>query len=189
MTNRARTKLDNLSLAGLDPQDHIATNFRVYELSRCEVAARLGIDNALPDDQVLRAAVQLVREVMQPIREAHGRFSPISLYRCQALERVLKKSPPDWISLSPHTGGWACDLRIPGLTTLALAQWASTQLPAFDEVCCECVDPDLGPSSGWVHIALRPTTLGPNRGQLRSQIRDRRNGRWVIVEELQDQIA
>ena len=31
MTNPARTKLDNLQLAGLDPQDQIAPNFRVCE--------------------------------------------------------------------------------------------------------------------------------------------------------------
>ena len=188
MTNRARTKLDNLQLAGLAPQDQIAPNFRVYELNRSEVAARLDIDNALPDDQTLRAAVHLAREVMQPIRAAHDRYSPISVYRCQELERVLKRRPPGWISLSPHTGGWACDLRIPGLSTLALAQWAAEHLPDYEEVICECVDPAQGPSSGWVHIALRPPGGGPNRKQLLSQVRDPRTRRWVLLQGLKDRL-
>ena len=188
MTNRARTRLDRLCLAELDPQDHIAPNFRVYELNRSEVAARLDIDNRLPDEPTLRAAVHLAREVMQPIRLAHDRYSPISVYRCQELERVLKKRPPGWTSLSPHTGGWACDLRIPGLSTLALAEWAAAHLPDYDEVMCECIDPTQGPSSGWVHIALRPPGQGPNRKQLVSQIRDPRNGRWVLLPGLTDRV-
>lgn len=188
MTNRSRTRLEDLRLADLDPQDQIAPNFRVYELDRSEVAARLGIETRLPDDTVLRAAVHLAREVMQPIREAQGRFSPLSVYRSQALEQVLKKRPPGWISLSPHTTGCACDLRIPGISTLTLAQWAAEQLPDYDEVCCECIDPAQGPSSGWVHIALRPPGEGPNRRQLQSHIRDPRNGRWVLLEGLRDKV-
>jgi len=188
MTNRSRTRLDNLRLADLDPQDQIAPNFRVYELSRCEVAARLDIDNRLPDDQVLRAAAHLAREVMQPIRNAHDRYSPMSVYRCQELERAIKRRPPGWVSVSPHTGGWACDLRIPGLSTLALAQWAAANLPDFDEIICERTDPIQGPSSGWVHIALRPPGQGVNRKSLLSQIRDPRSGRWLLFSGLIDRM-
>lgn len=188
MTNRSRTTLAHLRLADLDPQDHIAAHFRVYELDRSEVAARLDIPNRLPDDQTLRAAVRVAREVMQPIRAAHERFSPLSLYRSQELERVLNQRPPGWISLSPHTTGCACDLRIPGITTLTLAQWAAEHLPEYDEIRCERVDPAQGPSSGWVHIALRPAGEGPNRRQLQSQLRDPRTGRWVLLEGLRERV-
>lgn len=188
MTNRSRTKLDNLHLADLDPQDHIAPNFRVYELNRSEVAARLDVDNRLPDDQVMRTAVRLAREILQPIRAAYDRFSPISLYRSQELERTLKRHPPGWISTSPHTSGAACDLRIPGVSTLALAQWAEAHLPNCDEIICECIDPTQGPSSGWVHIALRPAGQWCHPRQLLSQIRDPDSKRWVILEGLRDSL-
>ena len=188
MTDHSGTRLADLRRADLAPQDHIATNFRVYELDRSEVAARLEIDTRLPDDQTLQAAVRLAREVMQPIRSAHDRFSPLSVYRSQALERVLKKRPPDWISLSPHTRGDACDLRIPGLATLELAQWAAAHLPDYDEIRCECVDPTQGPAAGWVHIALRPADEGPGRRQLQSQLRDPRTRRWILLDGLTDQV-
>lgn len=189
MSKHTRTRLDRLRLADLDPQDQIAPNFKLYELSHCVVAERLAIDNRLPDDATLRAAVHLAREVMQPIRDGFGRFTPINVYRCQALERLLKHRPPGWISLSPHTGGWACDLRIPGYSTLALAEWALAHLPAFDEIQCENVDPRLGPSSGWVHIALRPPGQGENRRQVQSQVRDPEDGRWVLLPRLTDHLG
>lgn len=189
MTDRSNTPLEALSLVGLDPQDHIAPDFRAYELTRFEVADRLGIDNRLPDDATLRAAVRVAREVMQPIRAAQGRYSPISLYRSQTLEQVLKQRPPGWLSLSPHTTACACDLRIPGMSTLALAQWAAEHLPDYEEVCCECIDPNQGPSAGWVHIALRPAGEGPGRRLLRTQLRDPRTGRWVILEGLHEDLV
>lgn len=189
MTDRSDTPLDALHLTDLDPQDLIAPNFRVYELSRCVVAERLDIDNRLPDDETLRAAVYIARAVMQPIRTEFGRFSPINVYRCQALERLMKRRPPDWISLSPHTRGAACDLRIPGRGTLELAQWVREHLPDCDEIRCERCDPEQGPSSGWVHIEQRgirtPAVQGP---RLQSEIRDRRRGRWVLVPGLTDRL-
>jgi len=183
-TDRQVTPLEDLHLADLDPQDKIAPNFRVYELTRSEMADRLGIDNRLPDDAVLRAAVNLVREVMQPIRKEFGRFSPNSVYRCQELEEVIKRRPKGWISTSPHTNGCACDLEIPGKSTLYVAQWAAKHLPVFDQIICECFDPRQGPSSGWVHVSLRLADQGENRRQLLSYIRDTRTRRWVTVPRL-----
>jgi hypothetical protein len=179
MADHIDTPLADLRLKDLEPRSRIAPDFRFYELSRSELADRLGIDNSLPGDTELRAAVNLTRQVMQPIRDAHGRFSPNSVYRCQVLERVLKRRPPDWISVSPHTQGWACDLEIPGIPTLELAHLVAATLTEYDQIVCECYDPQVGPSSGWVHIALRPPGFGKNRKQQQSFIRDSRTGRWV----------
>jgi hypothetical protein len=187
-TDRRDTPLEDLHLVELDPQDRIAPNFRVYELSRSEVADRLGIDNRLPDDSVLRAAVRLAREVMQPMRQKFGRFSPNSVYRCQELERVLKRRPPGWISTSPHTGGWAGDLRIPGKATLYVAQWAADHLADFDQVVCECCDPRQGPSSGWVHVTLCPPGRGASRRERLSYVLDTRTLRWVYVPGLHEAV-
>lgn len=189
MAEHQATPLKDLRVADLDPQDHIAPNFRVYELSRSEIAERLGIDNRLPDDAVLRAAVYLAREVMQPIRNAFDRFSPNSVYRSQELEQVIKRRPEGWISTSQHTLGCACDLEIPGKSTLELAQWAAGYLPAYDQIICECFDPRQGPNSGWVHIALRPPGWGENRRELLSYILDTRTGRWVYMPGLRNSVA
>ncbi len=187
-TDRRDTPPEALCLADLEPQDLIAPNFRVYELCRSEIADRLGIDNPLPDDATLRAAVYLTREVMQRLRGKFGRFSPNSVYRSQALEQVIRRRPEGWISTSPHTAGWACDLDIPGKSTLYLAQWAVEHLPEFDQVICECCDPRRGPNSGWVHIALRPPGLGVNRRETESLILDPGTRRWVRVPGLQDRL-
>ncbi len=188
MTDHIDTPLAELKLVAMEPESRIAPDFVVYELTRSEIAGRLEIDNRLPGDRELQAGVNLARQVMQPIRDRYGRYSPSSVYRCQALERVLKKRPEDWISVSPHTQGWACDLEIPGIPTLELARWAAVNLPDYDEVVCECHDPEVGPASGWVHIALRPSGLGKNRKQKRSFIRDARTGRWVHVKGLTDRV-
>ena len=184
MANYTRTKLENLSLANLGPQDSIAPNFSVYELTRSELASRLGVDNAFASDTELQAAVHLARRVLQPIRNAFGSFTPNSVYRSQALERALKGKPSGWLSTSQHTQGCACDVEIAGKSTLELAQWAADNLADFDQIICECYDPREGPNSGWVHISLKPPQQGNNRRQLLSYVRDTDSGRWIYVEGL-----
>ena len=96
----SRTPLDAIPLAGLPPRALIAPNFRLYELSKSDLAARLGIDNGFASEAHLRAAIHLARQVLQPIRDAFGSFSPNSVYRSQHLERALKNKPASWLSTS-----------------------------------------------------------------------------------------
>lgn len=181
--------LASLRLAGLDPLDLIAPNFRVYELTRSETASRLRIDNDFTTDDELRAAVNLAREVLQPIRAAFGIFTPNSVFRGQALERALKNRPSSWISTSQHTQGCACDVEIAGHPTLDLAKWAEEKLATFDQIICECYDPRKGPNSGWVHISLKPPGQGTNRRKALSYVVDSGTGRLVYVEGLQASVA
>ena len=189
MANRSRTRLDKLTLKALDPQDHIAPNFRVYELTRSELASRLGIDNAFPSERELRTAVYLARRVLQMIRTEFGPFTPNSVFRSQALERALKNKPAGWISTSQHTQGCACDVEIVGKATLELAQWAADTLPDYDQIICECFDPSKGPNSGWVHISLKPPEWGTNRRNLLSYLRDPGSAQMVYVEGLRERVA
>ena len=163
---RSSAPIESPRVDRLDPMDRIAPNFRVYELTSSEIGDRRRIDNALPSNEVLHAAVQLARQVLQPLRTHYGAFSPMSVYRGQALERALKNRPASWISTSPHTLGHAFDLKIAGVPTKDLADWASRHLPDFDQIVCECHDPRQGPNSGWVHISLRPPAQGRNRRQV-----------------------
>lgn len=183
--DHSRTPLDQLRLARLQPMDHIAPNFRLYELTWSETAARRQIDNRIDNDEVLRAAVHLTRQVLQPLRNRYGSFTPNSVYRGQALERALKAKPASWISTSQHTEGRACDVEIVALPTLDLARWASENLPEFDQIICECYDPRKGPNSGWVHISLVPPGRGRNRRQVLSYVVDAASGQLVYVTGLQ----
>ena len=178
------TPLSAISLAGLDPRTLVAPNFRVYELSRSELAARRGIANSFANDAELRAAINLARQVLQPIRETFGAFSPNSVYRSQALERALKNKPATWLSTSQHTKGEACDIEIVGQTTLALAIWARDHLADFDQIICECYDPRQGPNSGWVHISLKTPDSSSNRRQCLSWVCDPASGQLVYVTGL-----
>jgi hypothetical protein len=186
MTDRSNAPLPSLHLAELQPRDLIAPNFCVYELSKSEMASRLGIDNDFPGDPELQAAVHLAREVLQRLRDQFGRFTPNSVFRSQATERALKKRPAGWISTSQHTQGGACDVEIPGKSTLDLAQWAADTLPDFDQIICECYDPRAGPNSGWVHISLKAPGQGQNRRQLLSYILDPRTRQYVYVQGLRE---
>lgn len=183
--DHSATPLNEISLNGLDPQTLIAPNFRLYELSRSELALRRGIGNSFASDGELRAAIHLARQVLQPIRETFGAFSPNSIYRSQALERALKNKPATWLSTSQHTKGEACDIEIVGQATLALAIWARDHLVDFDQIICECYDPRQGPNSGWVHISLKAPGSGSNRRQCLSYIADPASGQLVYVQGLQ----
>jgi hypothetical protein len=189
MADRSAAPLESFWLAGLDPRDLIAPNFRVYELTKSETASRLGINNAFPGDNEFRAAIYLARQVLQPIRDAFGRFTPNSVFRSQALERAMKKKPAGWISTSQHTLGYACDVEIPGMSTLELAQWARDNLPEFDQIICECYDPREGPNSGWVHISIKAPGKGENRHNLLSYIRNPENGQMIYVPGLRSDVA
>jgi len=181
-----RKQTERLSLAQLNPQTQVAHHFKLYELTRSETAERRGVANQLTSDDCLRAAVHLANHVLDPIRQHHGRLSPNSVFRSQSLERVLKGRPAGWISTSPHTLGWACDVEVPGVPTLDLALWLSQALGNFDQIICECFNPAQGPNSGWVHVSLAPPWVGsPNRRELLSYVADPMTGRMVYVQGLQ----
>lgn len=185
MADYSNIGLDALSLAQVGPEDRIARYFKLYELTKSETADRQRIDNRIASDEVLRSAVHLAREVLDPIREAFGSFTPNSVFRCQALERALKGRPSSWLSTSQHTMGWACDVEITAKPTLDLAEWCAKNLASFDQIICECHDPAKGPNSGWVHVSLVPPGRGSNRKQSLSYVMDPTTGRLAYVTGLQ----
>ncbi len=189
MKDLSALPIEKIRLDRIAPEDRIAKYFRAGELTKSEVASRLAIDNAFPGDSELRAAVYLAREVLDRLREQFGPFSPNSVFRGQAVERALKKKTARWTSTSQHTMGRACDVEIPGKSTLELAQWAAANLPQFDQIICECYDPRQGPNSGWVHISLVPPGLGQNRKQLLSYILDPGSNRYAYVQGLRQSVA
>ncbi|MBL8430434.1 MAG: hypothetical protein JNJ95_11160 [Dechloromonas sp.] len=179
--DRKNTPISEFTLANTRHDTRVSPNFLIYELTRSELADRRGIPNNFASDKELRAAIHLAREVLQPIRDKFGSFTPNSVFRGQPLERALKNKPASWLSTSQHSRGEACDIEIVGMSTLALAEWARDNL-TFDQIICECYDPAKGPNSGWVHISLKAPGTGENRRQLLSYIAD--NGKMVYVPGL-----
>jgi hypothetical protein len=188
-TDHSQTLIADLHMDSLAPRDPVSPNFRFYELTRSDLAERRGIDNGFETEAQLQAAVHLARQVLQPVRDKFGSFSPNSVFRSQALERALKLRPASWISTSQHTTGCACDIEVPGVATLDLARWVVKNLTDFDQVICECYDPTKGPNSGWVHVSLKPPGRGANRRVELSYIRDLESGRMIYVEGLRAAVA
>ena len=181
MRDLSQLPIESFDIADLRPTDKVAPSFRAYELTISELAQRQGIDNAFVTNAQLHAAVFLARNVLQPVRDAYGAFSPNSVFRSQALERFLKRKPAGWTSASQHTKGQACDIEIPGFATLYLAQWCADYLQDFDQIICECYDPRLGPNAGWVHVSVRDDNK--NRRQKLSYVRFP-SGKFDYIEGL-----
>ena len=171
MTDRRHTPLNNFTRDNTLLSDRISGDFTVRELVKSDIATRRMIDNRFYSDEQLRSAINLCRQILQPIRDNFGPFTPNSVYRSQATERALKGKPPSWTSKSQHTKGEAADIEVGGLTTLGLAEWIRNNIPSYDQIICEMYDPKLGPNSGWVHVSLKRHGTAPNRKQLLSYIR------------------
>jgi len=165
------------------PDDWVSKNFQFYELTKSDLASRQGIPNHFVSAEKLRCAVYLCRNVMQPVREQFGRYTPNSVYRTQALERAIKGKPADWVSTSQHVKGQACDIEVMSASNMKLAAWVRDNLK-FDQLILECYSADEGPNSGWVHVSLLPPGYGRNRKQLLSYVKDPDTGKFVYVPGL-----
>ena len=85
--------------------DMISRNFTYSEFERSDTAALHGIDNTIPDDRIRRAVRLLVRNVLQPLRDAMR--VPLHInsgYRSSALNTLLRGARN-----SQHTKGEAAD--------------------------------------------------------------------------------
>jgi hypothetical protein len=165
------------------PEDLVSRDFNLLALTKSETAMRRGIKNAFTTPDELRFAVYVCRNIIQAVKDAHGQCQVNSVFRSQALERTLKKKPANWISKSQHTLGQACDLEVPGMATLGLAEWVAQNL-AFDQVICELYNPAEGPNSGWVHVSVVPPSVRPNRGERLSYVLNPNTGEFEYVPGL-----
>lgn len=166
-------------LKEMEPLTQITPHFKFYELSKSETATRLGIDNSIPDQQTLDNAVALCENVLQPIRNRFGAYSPGSIYRSQDLERALKGKPDDWESKSQHTKGQAADIEVWTTSNYNLAAFIQSRLD-FDQLILECYDPKGGPNSGWVHVSWNGEK---NRKEVLSYVKNKKN-EWHYVKGL-----
>ncbi len=165
------------------PDDLVSKNFQLYELTKSDLASRQGIPNNFSSADELRCAVYLCRNVMRPVREKFGRYTPNSVYRSQPLERALKGKPAGWASASQHVKGQACDIEVLSVTNMQLAIWVRDNLK-FDQLILECYSADEGPNSGWVHVSLLPPGYGKNRKSILSYVKNLQTGKLEYVPGL-----
>ena len=134
----------------------LSKNFTLAELTYSATASRMGIPNN-PNAKEIQKLKDVAVNILQPIREHYGiPFSPTSGYRGWLLNSFV-----GGVWNSQHRLGEAVDIKIPGVSSYALAVWIRDNLD-FDQLILE--DYILGESwSGWVHVSY--TTSRRNRKQ------------------------
>ena len=124
-------------------------HFSLAEFTASDTAARLGIDNSLPDD--LREAAHQTLEMMERIR--YHIDAPIAIssgYRCEALNKAVGSKPG-----SDHTMAFAVDFKSPKAgTPFAIATMLAPviKIIGIGQLILEYAAPDGG---GWVHVSTR----------------------------------
>ena len=132
----------------------ISKNFTLKELTKSSTGERLGIDNSVKDQETLVNLCALTHNVLQNIREEHGRTTVNSSFRCLELNRAIKSSDK-----SQHVKGEAADIECPAIDNFQLAKWIASNLD-FDQVLLEFYTKGT-PDSGWVHVSYKAD--GSNR--------------------------
>lgn len=91
----------------------IGAHFWLSEFLRSDTAVRHGIDNT-PSASELANIINILAPGMQQVRDLLS--VPVQVtsgYRCQAVERALKRKSDNWRSTSQHTQGLAADFVAP----------------------------------------------------------------------------
>jgi hypothetical protein len=126
----------------------ISKNFTLKELTKSSTGERLGIDNQVKDQETLVNLCALTHNVLQKVREEHGRTTVNSSFRCLDLNRAIKSSDK-----SQHVKGEAADIECPALDNFLLAKWIASNVD-FDMVLLEFYTQGI-PDSGWVHVSYK----------------------------------
>ena len=119
-------------------------HFTLSEFTASDTAARLGIDNNLPDE--LRENALKTLEMMERIR--YHIDAPITItsgYRCEALNKAIGSKPT-----SDHTLAFACDFKAPKAGTPF--QIAASLAPVFKIIGIGQLILEFGT---WVHVSTR----------------------------------
>jgi zinc D-Ala-D-Ala carboxypeptidase len=127
---------------------NLSEHFTLEELTRSQVASRLGIPND-PDDATIDNLKALCETLLEPARDLLG--VPLHIdsgYRGLALNTQVGGSPT-----SEHCFGCAADF-IPGDMSLqdAFDKIRTSDLP-YDQVIFEC--------NAWIHLGMHPGGASP----------------------------
>lgn len=136
----------------------LSNNFWLSEFTASATADKYGIDNS-PDDIALVAIVALVHNVMQKLRNVHGRVIVSSGYRSAALNVQVGGS-----SNSQHHAGSAVDFTVEGKSCKEICQWLQQSDLPVDQCILEYEYDEHGKEvTQWIHLSHE--RFGKNRGE------------------------
>ena len=125
----------------------LTENFSLAELTKSQMATRLGFDNK-PNQQHILSLKKLCENVLQPIRNRFEKPVIISSgFRSAQLNKAIGSS-----SKSQHCKGEAADIEIYGIDNKHLAQWINNNTK-YDQLILEFYK-ESDPQSGWVHVSF-----------------------------------
>ena len=131
---------------------NLTTNFSLHELTKSEIALRLGLDNT-PNETEIAALKMLAEKVLQPVRDHFGKGVKVnSGFRSIAVNQATGGSKS-----SDHVRGQAADIEIPSVPNAELAQWIMDNLE-YTQLILEFYTPGI-PDSGWVHVSFDSANL------------------------------
>lgn len=146
----------------------ISKNFKYWEMVSSDKAVRLGIAN-IPNEQEWKNLEALVKNVLQPLRDAMG--IPITInsaFRCKELNDAVGSSDTSF-----HRLGCAADIDSDTIPLMKILN-AAYSLPKWSEIIAEYFP------HGWVHVAYKE---GDNRKMLK--LKDpKHHFKRVTIQEL-----
>lgn len=122
----------------------LTDNFTLDDFTYSQIASRRGIDNDLQKG-MLESAINLLGNVVEPVKAEFGTVYITSGYRCPALNEALGSS-----KTSQHTKAQAADLVVPNVTPYIVCKWIEDNLD-FDQLILEFFDKKKG--KGWTHVS------------------------------------
>jgi zinc D-Ala-D-Ala carboxypeptidase len=125
----------------------LSAHFTMRELTRSDVAVRLGLEN-IPDADSATALEALCRHVLEPLR-VHIK-QPVSInsgFRSPSVNGAVGGA-----STSQHCRGEAADIEVTGVSNVDLARMIIDLKLPFDQLILEFYKPG-DPNSGWVHVS------------------------------------
>jgi D-alanyl-D-alanine dipeptidase len=124
----------------------LSKNFTLSEITKSNTAKRLGITNA-PNQEHLNNMQILIRDLIQPMRDALGPIRISSGYRSPVLNRAIGGS-----TKSQHCKGQAVDIQFwkeGKMCNKEVYDWVLKEGIEFDQMINEF-------DYAWIHISLRP---------------------------------
>tara|TARA_Y100000592_G_scaffold26786_1_gene42458 strand:+ start:20391 stop:20846 length:456 start_codon:yes stop_codon:yes gene_type:complete len=137
----------------------LSKNFTLSEITKSNTATRLNIKNA-PSQEHLNNMQMLIRDLIQPMRDALGPIRISSGYRSPALNRAIGGS-----SKSQHCKGQAVDIQFfkkGEMCNKEIYDWVIKEGIEFDQMINEF-------DYAWIHISLKDKE---NRKQILEAYKD-----------------
>ena len=131
---------------------NLSTHFTLEELTRSEVAARMGFDNT-PNDQEIENLRRLA-SLLESVKSAVG-MKPVMInsgFRSKPVNDAVGSKDS-----SQHRIGCAADLRVPGMKPREVVEACIANAVPFDQIILEF--------DAWTHISVPNTSDVKPRNQ------------------------